>query len=201
MEVEVKNFLLNTVLVVLIIEYYRTLQLAKSSHRINALMNENGPGLLPNRRRKPNFRKDAGNGFDGDQEEEDGKFKLFTSPAIRIYQLESIIEASIGGKLAEDEDNRLYDPVRAKLMVQALSKDIRNQVKELNCNRYRIVAVVSIVEKRLQSMDYKMVFCIDAHLDYYATYKFESAEYYIVATVYMMYKDWNFNNAMYAVIK
>lgn len=149
-------------------------------------MNDNGTGFF--RRRRPLHRKDTASGLLGCAED-DGKFLLYTSPAIKIYRLESIIEASIDSKLAEDEDNRLYDPVRAKLMCQALSKDIRNKVKELNINRFRIVCVVSIIEKRLQSIDYKMVFCIDAHLDYYGSFKFESAEYYIVATVYMVYKD------------
>lgn len=150
-------------------------------------MNDNGPGFLMNRRRKI-VRKDTPNGCTGDPED-DGKLKFYTSPEIRIYQLESIIDDSIGRKMAEDEDNRLYDLVRAKLMCQALSKDIRNKVKELNCDRYRIVCVVSIIQKRLQSIDYKMVFCIDAHLDYFGSFKYESAEFYIVASTYMVYKD------------
>lgn len=158
-------------------------------------MNDNGSGgggvgggFLLNRRRKGGSRKDALNS--GGDEEDDGKLKLYMSPQIRIYQLESIMSSAIDRKLAEDEDNRFYDPVRAKLMCQALSKDVRNKLKELNLNRFRVVCVVSIVQKRLQSIDYKMVFCIDAHLDYYASFNFESAEYYILATVYMVYKDW-----------
>lgn len=149
-------------------------------------MNDNGPGL--NRRRKVLNRKDTVNGFPG-YEEDDDKLKFYTSPEIKIYQLESIIGSSIDRKMAEDEDNRLYDPVRAKLMCQALAKDIRNKVKELNFNRYRIVCVVSIIQKRLQSIDYKMVFCIDGRMDYFGSWKFESAEYYIVATAYLVYKD------------
>lgn len=74
-------------------------------------------------------------------------------------------------------------------MCQALSKDIRNSVKDLNISRFRIVTVVSVIEKRLQSIDYKMTFVVDAQLDYYGSFKYESAEYYIVATVYMIYKD------------
>lgn len=127
--------------------------------------------------------------FNGETED-DGTLKLFTSPVLKIYKLESIIEDSIQRKMAEDEDNRCYDPVRSKLMVQALSKDIRNKVKELNMSRYRIVCVVSIIEKRLQTIDYKMAFCIDAKWDYYGSVVWQqSAQYYIVGTVYMVYKD------------
>lgn len=154
-------------------------------------MNDNGSsggGFLLNRRKKTIHRKDTLSNM-GDLED-DGKFKFYTSPQLRVYQLEAIMQSSIDRKLAEDEDNRLYDPVRAKLMCQALSKDARNKLKELNINRYRIVCVFSIVEKRLQTINYKMVFCIDAHLDYYACFNFETAEYYILATIYMVYKDW-----------
>lgn len=146
-------------------------------------------GFLMNRRRRTPNRKDPFNDCPGDDFEEDGKLRLFTSPQIKIYKLQSIIQTAIDGKLAEDEDNHRYDPVRAKLMCQALSKDIRNHVKKLELNRYRIMCLVSIVEKRLQSIDYKMVFCIDAHLDFYGSFNFESAEYYILASVYMVYKD------------
>lgn len=166
----------------------RTLQLAKSSHRINALMNDNGPGFLSRKRKPINRRQDSTIGEGGLEQDED-KLIFYISPQIQMYRLESIIEASIARKMSEDEDNRLYDPVRAKLMCQALSKDIRTKVKELDLRRYRIVCVVSIVEKRLQSIDYKMLFCVDSVIDYYGNVKFETAQYYIFTTVYLVYKD------------
>lgn len=95
---------------------------------------------------------------------------------------------TVAAKLAEDEDNRLYDPVRAKLMCQALSKDIRAKVKELQLNRYRVVCVVSIIEKRLQSIDYKMLFCVDTS-DYFGNIKVETAQFYILAATYLLFKD------------
>lgn len=101
-----------------------------------------------------------------------------------------LIKSTIQLKMDEDEDNRKYDSVRAKLMCQALTKDIRTKVKvELDQKRYRIVCVVSIIEKHYQSIDYKMMFCMDFDVDYYGNYKFETAQFYIIATVYVVYKD------------
>lgn len=145
-------------------------------------------GFLMNRRRKPtNSRNNDQDFIDPNIDE---KTRLYTSPQIRMDRLVSIIKSTILLKMDEDDDNRKYDPVRAKLMCQALSKDIRSKVKgELELKRYRIVCVVSIIEKHLQSIDYKMMFCVDYDVDYYGNFKFETAQYYIIATVYVVYKD------------
>lgn len=144
-------------------------------------------GFLQNRRRKPTNRSQDPDFLDPNIDE---KTRLYTSPQIKMDRLVSIMNSTIQLKMDEDEDNRKYDPVRAKLMCQALSKDIRTRVKgELELKRHRVVCVVSIIEKHLQSIDYKMMFCMDFDVDYYGNFKFETSQYYIIATVYMVYKD------------
>ncbi|XP_055686056.1 uncharacterized protein LOC129791742 [Lutzomyia longipalpis] len=164
----------------------RTLQLAKSSNRLNALMSDSG-GLGARQRRR---------GFNRRQEsmlelevEAEGKLKLFVTPQTHIEKICLVIEEAIVRKMGEDEDNKEYDPIRAKLMCQALSKDIRNRVKGLNLRRYRIVCLVTIIEKFLQSIDYKMKLLLDPDRDFFANFKFENAQFYILATVYVIYKD------------
>ncbi|GAB0096992.1 hypothetical protein DMENIID0001_125800 [Sergentomyia squamirostris] len=164
----------------------RTLQLAKSTNRLNALMSDSG-GLAARTRRR---------GFGRRQEslmdieaEDQAQLKLYLTPQIRSDKICLLIEESIGRKMSEDVDNKEYDPIRAKLMCQALSKDIRTRVKMLNLRRSRIVCFVTIIEKFLQSIDYKMKFFVDPKTDFFANFKYENAQYYIVATVCIIYKD------------
>lgn len=123
------------------------------------------------------------------ESEDQNRLKLFVTPQIRINKISLVIEEAIARKMSEDDDNKDYDPIRAKLMCQALSKDIRNRVKMLNLRRYRIVCLVTIIEKFLQSIDYKMKLLLDPKMDYFANFKFENAQFYILATVYIIYKD------------
>ncbi|XP_055701257.1 uncharacterized protein LOC129800694 [Phlebotomus papatasi] len=164
----------------------RTLQLAKSTNRLNAFMSDSVGLAARTRRNRFNRRQES---LMDIESEDQNRLKLFVTPQIQINKISLVIEEAIARKMSEDEDNKDYDPIRAKLMCQALSKDIRNRVKMLNLRRYRIVCLVTIIEKFLQSIDYKMKLLLDPKMDYFANFKFENAQFYILATVYIIYKD------------
>lgn len=164
----------------------RTLQLAKSSNRLNAFLNDSS-GLAARQRRNPiSRRKESGE----TENEDEGGLKFYVTPQNHIIKISLQIQEAIEKKMSEDEDNKDYDPIRAKLMCQALSRDIKNRVKVLkNLPRYRIVCLVTIIEKFLQSIDYKMKHLLDPQRDFFAHFKFENAQFYILATVYVIYMD------------
>lgn len=56
-------------------------------------------------------------------------------------------------------------------------------------NRYRIIALVSVVEKHQQTIQYRMKFSLDPAKDNYVKYRFENAFIYIIVTVLLVYKD------------
>ncbi|XP_059612621.1 uncharacterized protein LOC132259094 [Phlebotomus argentipes] len=164
----------------------RTLQLAKSTNRLNALMSDSAG--LASRQRRARFNRHQESLLDQEAEEQ-GRLRLYLTPQIKIEKICGVIQEAIARKMAEDEDNKDYDPIRAKLMCQALSKDIRTRVKMLNLRRYRVVCLVTIIEKFLQSIDYKMKLFMDPIMDYFANFKYENAQFYVLATVYVVYKD------------
>lgn len=57
--------------------------------------------------------------------------------------------------------------------------------------RYRIVCLVSIVEKLQQALNYEMKFSLDPKTDNFTIYRHEMATFYIVVVVVMVFKDWN----------
>lgn len=161
---------------------------AKSLNRLNALMGDSMGGMMSlSRKKKLNVRSQ--DPLLAPDPKCDEKIVFFITPQVKVDRIVNTIEQSINQKMAEDVDNKKYDPVRAKLMCQALSKDIRNKVKLMQISRHRIVCLVSIIEKMLQSIDYKMRLCLDNNSDYHANYKFECAQYYIITTVFIVYKD------------
>lgn len=152
--------------------------------------NDNGGGLLMMGRRKKATTRNTRNLLVS-QSTDDDKIQFYITPQIKIDRILTLIQEAVDRKLAEDADNRLYDPVRAKLMCQALSKDIRVKVKDMQLERYRIVCIVAIVEKQLGTVCYKMKLCVDGESDYYGNFKYETAQYYIIVTVLIVYKDWD----------
>lgn len=98
-------------------------------------------------------------------------------------QVEQIIQEVLNNNL----NGKTYHPFQAPSMSKALSLDIKTKVKKLNFQRYKIVAVVTIGEKKDQGLRVGSRCLWDADRDSYAEACFENAHIYGIGAVYGIY--------------
>jgi len=87
-----------------------------------------------------------------------------------------------------------YHPKFSSNMTKILSDEIKDRVKKLGFERYKIVAVVHIGEKRGQSIMVAARCAWDREHDEFATYTLETPTLYCSASVYGIFTEWNHGN-------
>lgn len=89
-------------------------------------------------------------------------------------------------------ENRLsdfvYNPKAGEKLSMRLTEEIKAHIKARKFNRYKIIVLVTLGGKENQSIKI-LSRCLWGEFDNYATYKFDSPEFYCIATVYAMYFD------------
>uniref|UniRef100_A0A336LLM8 CSON010159 protein n=1 Tax=Culicoides sonorensis TaxID=179676 RepID=A0A336LLM8_CULSO len=106
-------------------------------------------------------------------------------------RIENIVETKIN-HIDEDTEQKVwvpYDPQKCQKLSAELSKEIKDDIKTMELDRYRIVVIVSIIQKQLQGINYKLKYCMDPQRDSFAYYSYENSHFYIVATAGLVYKD------------
>ncbi|KAK2149616.1 hypothetical protein LSH36_444g02044 [Paralvinella palmiformis] len=83
----------------------------------------------------------------------------------------------------------LYTASRATTMIKALSEEIREKVKELNFDRYKIVCLVSIGQTRGQGLRITSRCTWDVTYDDHCTYTWTNGLAFCTATVYGLYHE------------
>lgn len=82
-----------------------------------------------------------------------------------------------------------YHPKFCSNMCKLLSDELKDNVKKLKYDRYKIVAVVHIGEKKDQSTFVASRCAWDKHLDDYATYTMDTATLFCTASVFGLYTE------------
>lgn len=101
--------------------------------------------------------------------------------------MEEIVRATLEPEVKEDEDK--YVPSFSPELCQQFVVKLAEKMKELDYSRYRLVCVVSIIQKKNQQVDYKMKVCWDPRMDNFIKYYYEGAHFYIIGIVFLVYKD------------
>lgn len=57
-------------------------------------------------------------------------------------------------------------------------------------HRHRIVCLLSIVEKQNQGLSFRMRHLLDEKMDNFTNLVYERPSYYMVVTLFLVYKDW-----------
>ncbi|CAH1712886.1 dynein light chain Tctex-type 5-like [Aphis gossypii] len=78
-------------------------------------------------------------------------------------------------------DETKYDPNKAIQTCSDISLNVKNKIREMEFDRYKIVCIVGIVEKRSQGVISKVKFLRDITKDKYVKTKFENNN--LVATI------------------
>ncbi|EDO45441.1 predicted protein [Nematostella vectensis] len=80
-----------------------------------------------------------------------------------------------------------YDPNTCRQLTKTISETLKNRVKELSVQRYKIICLVHIGQLGKQAMRIGSRCLWDANFDTYTTYEFKNGSLFGVATVYGVY--------------
>ncbi|XP_037828031.1 tctex1 domain-containing protein 4 isoform X2 [Lucilia sericata] len=106
-----------------------------------------------------------------------------------MEQVQKLIEATIEERLTWDRFSRSYDSWRSLQLAENLASDIRDGVRRFNHKRHRIVCILSVIEKQNQGITMRMRHLMDEEMDNFTSVVYERPTYFIVVTVYLVYKD------------
>ncbi|XP_055707662.1 dynein light chain Tctex-type 5-like [Phlebotomus papatasi] len=119
----------------------------------------------------------------------DGKLRFYRTPRIVMDQLKTLMNRIFESRTEPESEYRKYNPKKCKILCQLLAQDIKKAAKGLYMRRYRIVTIVSIIPKLQQGVTCAMMFFQDPKMDLFSSHKYETPTYFILGTVYMIYKD------------
>lgn len=85
------------------------------------------------------------------------------------------------------DENMTYDAVTCAHNAKALSAKLRDLIKEQSFSRYKLVAVVTIGEKKSQHMTAVMKFLWDPKLDRFIDFCLENMYIFVAAIVFATY--------------
>ncbi|XP_076441082.1 dynein light chain Tctex-type 5-like [Babylonia areolata] len=112
------------------------------------------------------------------------------------YRLESkcpfrpaVVEELIQTTLNEHLKDRSYHPSVATLLCRKLSDDLRDRVKKLGFDRYRLVVSVAMGERRDQGVVASSRCAWDDRRDNFATATFQAPDFFCTASVFGVYKE------------
>ncbi|XP_056637322.1 dynein light chain Tctex-type 5 [Diorhabda sublineata] len=91
--------------------------------------------------------------------------------------------------LQEAMENLVYDPDQCVKQAKWASYTIRKKVKELNFDRYKIISIVTIGEKRDQSVNIVCQFLWDSSKDRFSTISIENSNVYGIAYCFGLYYE------------
>ena len=112
-------------------------------------------------------------------------YRMEPEKQFRSSEAEAIIKEVLEQYLKEEK----YDSKASKQLSLTLTQIIKDRVKELNYDRYKIVCHVIIGQAAEQGLRVASRFCWDAARDTFASGSFKNKSLFGVATVYAVYLE------------
>ena len=120
-------------------------------------------------------------------------FRLPTEPTYRMKPRVKFNPTVVENIMKEILESRLtgfhYTYKRCSLMSKILTEEIKERVKKLRYERYKIVCLVTIGEKKGQGMRLASRCAWDTSLDSQATYTWQHGHTFCTATVFALYHE------------
>lgn len=119
--------------------------------------------------------------------DEDDTYTYQSEPTVTINPKKI---AEIAQQVLEDRlKNREYNASTMKKAASQVSFLIREEIKRLNLDRYRIIAHVTIGEKCDQDVMMNFLYLWKPEFDHYAIAKYEHPKFFATALVFLIYKQ------------
>ncbi|GLV43524.1 uncharacterized protein CBL_04066 [Carabus blaptoides fortunei] len=113
-------------------------------------------------------------------------YKLHADNPFNVDKVQSILIQVLTELITDD---MIYDPEVCRSKAVQTSNTIRSRVKEQEYDRYKLVCVVTIGEKKSHDIMSCAKFLWDSERDRYATYMHENMRIFAVATVFGLYYE------------
>ncbi|XP_020709954.1 dynein light chain Tctex-type 5-like [Athalia rosae] len=128
---------------------------------------------------------------------DDNSTESKTAPRYQnTYRLESykpfnvdMVDKIIKQVMINNLEDIVYDPKECPRLCGEISEDIRDRIKRLNFDRYKIVVIVTINEKASQAIQSSMRFIWDVARDNYSTFTFETRTFFAYCCVFGVYYE------------
>ena len=119
--------------------------------------------------------------------EDDITYTYQTGPTVTINpkQIAEIAQRILEERLKDKE----YNPSTMKKAASQISFLIREEIKRLDLDRYRIIAHVTIGEKCDQDVMMNFLYLWKPEFDHYAIAKYEDPKFFATALVFLIYKQ------------
>ncbi|XP_065368843.1 dynein light chain Tctex-type 4 [Calliphora vicina] len=158
----------------------------RTTSRMNALLSESMLGKRKALMKTPTLEDE--NETETENEKPKNDWNFFRTN-FSMEQVHKLIEATIEERLTWDRFSRSYDSWRSLQLAENLASDIRDGVRRFNHKRHRIVCILSVIEKQNQGITMRMRHLMDEKMDNFTSVVYERPTYFIVVTVYLVYKD------------
>ena len=114
-------------------------------------------------------------------------------PTYRMEPREKFSPIVVENIMKEVMDHNLggfqYSYKRCSLMTKILTEEIKERVKKLKYERYKLVCLVTLGENKGQGMRLASRCAWDTSLDNQATYTWQRGQLFCIATVYALYHE------------
>ncbi|XP_076680633.1 dynein light chain Tctex-type 5 [Andrena cerasifolii] len=112
-------------------------------------------------------------------------YRLEAYKPFKVDPVDKIVKIIMTSRL-EDVS---YDAVECPKVCESVATDIREKIKKLNFDRYKIVVNVTIIEKASQSVQNSVGFLWDAERDNYSTFTYEARTFHAYCCVFGIYYE------------
>ncbi|XP_017794595.1 PREDICTED: tctex1 domain-containing protein 1-A-like [Habropoda laboriosa] len=112
-------------------------------------------------------------------------YRLDASDPFKVDPVDKIVKMAMIANL----ENISYDAIESPKVCEKVATDIRERIKKLNFDRYKIVVKVTIIEKASQSIQSSMGFLWDPEKDNYSTFAYEARTFHAYCCVFGLYYE------------
>lgn len=112
-------------------------------------------------------------------------FKMEPSKKFPEGSVRNVLKEVLSEALAEVN----YEPNACRQLTKTISDDLRQRVKEMDIQRYKIICLVHIGQIGKQAMRIGSRCLWDASFDTYTSYEYKNGSIFAVATVYGVYYE------------
>lgn len=116
-------------------------------------------------------------------------YRLEPQRPISLETIEKTLERTMRMALT-NQAVETYSSSRANRFCQSLSREIMLNFRAQDFDRFRVICVVSMVEKNNQSMQLKMGFVWDSEWDQWTYHMIEMKTFFLEAYIFCVYFEW-----------
>ncbi|XP_033336591.2 dynein light chain Tctex-type 5 [Megalopta genalis] len=112
-------------------------------------------------------------------------YRLEAYNPFKVDPVDRIVKTTMINKLEDIS----YDPATCLKACESVAADIRDKIKKLTFDRYKIVVSVTIIEKQGQSLQSSLGFLWDSEKDNYSTFVYEARTFHAYCCIFGIYHE------------